>query len=71
MRLVDFDTVDELMLRRRALEDQLQAKLGVTLHGRYQEDDIVELVRPVVHRELRARIACIDAELVKLGVRIT
>ncbi|WP_439539482.1 hypothetical protein [Sphingomonas sp.] len=71
MKLADFNSVDALISRRNRLSVQLTCKLGVTIHGTYQEDDIVELVRPIVHRELKARIARIDAELVKLGVQVS
>lgn len=68
MKLADFYTVQLLVSERSRLQTKLTAKLGVTIGGTYQDDAIVELVRPIVAGEMRAQISRIDADLRKLGV---
>lgn len=70
MKLANFSQASLLVSERRQLETKLISKIGVTLAGTYQDDDIVELVRPVVEAEIRARISRIDAELRLLGVEV-
>lgn len=68
MRRADFLKVQDLMLERHRCENELRAKLGVTLGGTYQNDALVDAVRPVVHGILKAAIAEIDKKLAALGV---
>ena len=86
MRLAQLQMVARLADARRALLwqiDVLQAKpadasehvLGkapfvITIDGERQDDTILELVRPVVIKELRARVRTLDRDLEALGVAV-
>lgn len=48
--------------------DRTVGNLGITLQGRYQDDDFVNLIRPRVCQAIRDQIDEIDQQLVKLGV---
>jgi hypothetical protein len=59
---------------RNALRAQLDSldkrKICVSIDANRQDDTIIELIRPVLDCELRARIAVIDRDLAALGVVI-
>lgn len=76
MRLSDFATVRDLMQKRSALclqrdnieADQGRGILGVTIQGVYQDEELVDRIRPAVLDTLANRIAAIDDKLAALGV---
>lgn len=74
MKLSDFHNVAALAKARDTLRyatiDALGGGLGVTLGGRYQDSDIVDLARGAVITELRRRIADIDDKLARHGVEV-
>lgn len=70
MRLGAFSTVSRLVDERRKLEQKLKGKLGVTIGGAYQDEVLVELVRPVIEHHLDGQMRLIDQELEALGVYI-
>lgn len=43
---------------------------AVIIDGVAQDDTIVELVRPIVLGELRARVRRLDADLAQLGIEV-
>jgi hypothetical protein len=71
VKLEDFDAVKQLKMRVDELErDKFYCEkgLGVTIQGRYQDDEIIDAVRPVVVAVLDRRIADCYAALRNLGV---
>lgn len=44
--------------------------LGITLQGRYQDEDFIAAVKPAVMSELRRRMNLIESKLKQLGVEI-
>jgi hypothetical protein len=48
-----------------------EKRLGVTLHGKYQENDIVDIARPVIIAELVRRRDAVLKELQALGITLT
>lgn len=44
--------------------------LGVTINGRYQDDAMLDAVRPAVLANLQQRVKSIDSELSALGVEV-
>lgn len=76
MKTSDFRTVLALMSSRSALLTDIahaedgKGGLGVTLQGRYQDDDLLDRVRPVVLRVLSDRLSDVNKELLALGVEV-
>lgn len=76
MKLEMFAIVSRTMTVRDKLIEQIGAVetaergLGVTIHGIYQDEAMLAVVRPVVLTELRARLASIDRDLVSYGVEL-
>lgn len=74
MKLSDALKVNTLVGQRRELSRALERArgdgLGVTIEGRYQDDDMKAAVRDAVVDELRRRIHLIDRELTTLSVTI-
>lgn len=83
MNLSRLDMVNRHAEARKALQHQLtvvetvtklgeswplEAKFRVLIDGQLQDDGIHALIRPVLARELNARIVSIDADLAALGV---
>lgn len=72
MKLEDFGKVHALAKRRAELKGQVELVegkgLGVTIQGRYQDDDMVDVARPCILNELQGRIDDIERELIALGV---
>lgn len=76
MKLSDLHQVELLGKRRGELLGKLaictqpSRGLNVLIQSTYQDDALIEAVRPAVLAELNARLAAIDAELLALGVDI-
>ena len=56
-----------LLALREAVESD---KLQVVISSAYQDDAMVALVRPVLAREINARLHRVEAELKALGVEL-
>lgn len=71
MKLSTFPLAERAIAARRELIRQRDdAKLGVTIDGRYQDDEMVAAVRPVIVAALDHRIAELDEDLESYGVQI-
>ena len=72
MRVEDFQQANYLMNRRSALIQDLrsveQTGLGITIVGKYQDDDFVDAIRPAVVNELKGRIELVEQDLKELGM---
>lgn len=74
MKLSDLHQVELLGKRRHELAGKLAIctppsnGLNVLIQSTYQDEAMVEAIRPAVLAELRARLAAVDAELNALGV---
>lgn len=82
MHLSMLDMVNRHAEARKALVHQLavveatpesrlfpgEPKFRIVIDGQLQDESIAALLRPVLGRELRARIAEIDRDLAELGV---
>jgi hypothetical protein len=76
MNLSDIDAVVRLCEERKTLNrhyDEIYEHknnvLGVTIRGTYQDDRLVNAVRPIVLDDISARIREIDKCLLELNVR--
>jgi hypothetical protein len=56
--------------RNTLIEQRDKATLGVTINSKYQDELMLELVRPVVAAELTRRIGEIEADLRQWGVEV-
>ena len=74
MKLSRLPMVLQMALERDRLLGQLDSldkrELCVTIASERQDDTILEMVRPVINCEVRARICEIDRDLVAQGVEI-
>lgn len=74
MKLSDGAEVEDLrekrLERRAELGNILNLKFGITLHGRYQDEDYLKAVQHAVLEEQRRRIEAIDNRLRILGVEV-
>lgn len=69
--------INELMRVRKKLKDELGivtldrangGHLGVTFHGRYQEEEILEVVRPALRSYLLHKLEVNERQLKLMGV---
>ena len=71
MKIGNFDLVSRAMhARRQLIAKRDGAKIGVTLDGAYQDDEVVAAAKPAIVAVLDARIGEIDADLKSLGVTV-
>ena len=80
MNIDDVENAQMLIRERRELLQTLNAIetaqrngtgwLGVTFEGRYQDESILSIVRPVVASHLRDKIERIESQLKRIGVTI-
>jgi hypothetical protein len=71
MRIGDLTRADRLARDMRSLEgDRDSGKFGVTINGRYQDDDVLAVIQGAIKGELQRRIDLIAAELIGLGVDV-
>lgn len=73
MKIKDWREVESLVQQHEALEKDFQLiatghGLGVTIQGKYQDDDMVKKVLGIVMSELLARKRDISNKLLHLGV---
>lgn len=64
-------TLQSLRCRHNPTSFQSGEYLCVTISGERQDDAILELVRPVIEAEIRARIASLDRDIEALGVTVS
>ena len=60
-----------LSLKRQVELTTVAGKLRVSIDGEPQDEGIIALVRPVIERELRARMKSLEVDLVALGVKVS
>lgn len=72
MNISTLDMVNRNADARKAYLHQLSilGSLTVAIDGVRQDDTIVELVKPVIAGELRARVRQIEADLASMGVTV-
>lgn len=58
---------DDLLADIALVED---GKMGVTVHGRYQDEVMIAVCKPAVLAELKGRLASLDQDLESYGVRL-
>jgi hypothetical protein len=63
------DERTRLQVRRIVVINAEPNDLGVTIRGKYQDDEIVEACRPVVIAQLESQIAGIENKMRELGVQ--
>lgn len=70
MHIGDFPMAQRIIEARSSLIRQRdEAKLGVTLGGAYQDEEMVQAVRPIVVHVLNDRIGELEKDLKALGIR--
>ncbi|MDR3408456.1 MAG: hypothetical protein P4L68_08160 [Methylovirgula sp.] len=71
MKLSNFAMARRIVDERIRIATKIEtARIGVTIDGTYQDDAMVELVRPLVLGELRAQVRRLDADLAALGITV-
>lgn len=74
MKLTDLYEVEGLASRREDLAAELgnvrNGKYGITLHGKYQDQEFLDACKESVAGVLEHRIAAIEARLTELGVAL-
>lgn len=72
LKLKDLYEVESLASRREDLAAELgnvrNGKYGITLHGKYQDQEFLNACKESVASVLEQRITVIDARLLELGV---
>lgn len=77
MKISTLKQVEELLVERSKLLTDMghatstgASRLGITFHGRYQNDSFVDVIRPAVVAELQRQIDYIHKALEALGMEI-
>lgn len=77
MKLSQLNTIQQLHVQLTNLKidlsiinDRDSNRLGVTFHGKYQGEHVLNVVRPALAEYVQGQIAGIEAELRHLGVEI-
>lgn len=74
MKLSRLAMVNRIDLARHGLHEDLRALQAgdfvMTVRGNRQDEALLALVRPVLEREIKARIAALEADLEQLGVEV-
>lgn len=77
MNIADFDEVKTLMEKHKQLKasydfiaegDSTNSKFGITIFGRYQDDDMIDACRRPALLEMKRRIDEVETQLAHLGV---
>lgn len=64
-------TLRALRCRHNPISGMSGEYLCVTISGERQDDAILELVRPIIEAEIKARIASLDRDIEALGVTVS